>query len=308
MPGPNSYKTLGQLPQLKTNYLTLSELSQDLLSRMEAVTISSGANFLMGQATTAFAREIDIYNNSMLAVNTAVDTAKNIEKISKELVEISVKKVTGELLSYIQDKQTQILSFDSALKRLGERTLAYTKENLLSPADILSKVTQKQDDVLAKNEEKKKEENISNLKNTITEKFGKAKDVVNNTINSVQSGVSTITAYVANGPDWVVSKLNSYIGLIIDKSQSFIDNTANAIEGVKNSAIDSLAQSIGLSAAEKINRKAEQVAAENIAKAEKLLVQTQLKAMSLITKALMLVRELTGIAIPMKLPKLSLPF
>lgn len=308
MPGPNSYRSLGQLPQLKTNYLTLGELSQDLLSRMEAVTLSSGTNFLMGKATTAFAREIDIYNNSMLAVNTAVDTVKNIEKISKELVEISVKKVTNELLSYIQDKQTQILSFDGVLRRLGERTLAYTKENLLSPADILSKVTQKQDEVLEKNEEKKKNENIANLKNTVTEKFGKAKDVVNNTINSVQSGVSTITAYVANGPDWVVSKLNSYIGLIIDKSQGFIDNTANAIEGVKNSAIDALAHSIGLSAAEKINRKAERVAAENIAKAEKLLVQTQLKAMSLITKALMIVRELTGIAIPMKLPKLSLPF
>ena len=56
------------------------------------------------------------------------------------------------------------------------------------------------------------------------------------------------------------------------------------------------------------NKKAEEVAAENISKAEKLMVTVQLKATALISKALMIVRELTGIAIPLKLPKIDLKF
>lgn len=308
MPGPNSYKDLGQIPQLKSNYFSLSDLSQDLLTRMEAVTISSGANFLAGKATTAFARELDIYNNSMLAFNTVKDMTENIEKIGKELVEMSVQKVTNGILSYIQDKQTEVLSFDGIMSRFTNQVLAYTKANLMSPADILKKVTLKQDKVLEEEEKKKQENGIANLKNSVTENFGKAKEVVDNTINSVQRGVQTITAYVTNGPQWVVTKLNSYIGLVVDKSQQYIGMVANTIQNMKNSAIDSLAEGIGTAAAVKINKKAEEVAAENISKAEKLMVTVQLKATALISKALMIVRELTGIAVPLKLPKIDLKF
>ena len=290
------------------NYLTLGELPSDLLERIQAVTITSAANFISGKATTAFARELDIYNNSMLAFNTAKDITQNITKIGQDLTELCVKKVTTEILAYIQDKQSEILSFDGVMTRLTQGIAYHTKENLLSPADILKKVTLKQDKVLEQEEKKKQENNISNLKNSVSEKFGKAKEIVDNTINSVQSGVSTITAYVTNGPDWVVSKLNSYIGLVIDKSQSFIGIQANAIQNLKNSAIDSIAEGIGTAAAVKINKKAEEVAAENIAKAEKLIVTVQLKATALISKALMIVRELTGIAVPLKLPSINLNF
>ena len=134
------------------------------------------------------------------------------------------------------------------------------------------------------------------------------KSNVDETLGTINDGLGMITAYVTNGPKWVVTKLNSYIGLVIDKSQAFIGSQAEKIENIKQTAISNIAETVGKVAADKINNAAISVAKDNVAKAEKLMVTVQLKAMGLISKAMMMIRELTGIAVPIKLPKLELKF
>ena len=290
------------------NYLTIGQLPQDLLQRMEAVTLSAGTNFLSGQVTTAFAPAIDVYNNSMVAINAAKDLTANIENIGKELINMSVKKIQSEIVSYVQDKTTELLSFSGMMTYFTKSVAYHTKANLLSPGDILQKVTQKQDKVQEKAQKKAQEESINNIKSSITDKVGEIKSKVDETLGTINDGLGMITAYVTNGPKWVVTKLNSYIGLVIDKSQSFIGSQAEKIENIKQSAISNVAETVGRVAAEKINNAAISVAKDNVAKAEKLMITVQLKAMGLISKAMMMIRELTGIAVPIKLPKLNLTF
>ena len=290
------------------NYLSIGQLPQDLLQRMEAVTLSAGTNFIAGEATSAFAPAIGVYNNSMVAINAAKDFANNVEEIGKELINMSAKKIQSEIVSYVQDKTTELLSFSGVMTYFTKSVAYHTKQNLLSPAEILKKVTKKQDKIQEEEQKKAQEESINNVKNSIIGKVGEIKSKVDETLGTVNDGLSMITAYVTNGPKWVVTKLNSYIGLVIDKSQSFIGSQAEKIENIKQSAISNIAETVGRVAAEKINNAAISVAKDNITKAEKLMITVQLKAMGLISKAMMMIRELTGIAVPIKLPKLNLNF
>ena len=293
------------MPTILGTYIKRENLPGDFLGNLEAVTINAGSKFLSGQASNIFNGQVNnIVSNSMLIYNTVTDKSL-IDKLSKQLIEHCVTVVTNELTTYVKDKTTDLLSLDKIQNVLADSITYWTKEKILSPKEILDKIATKN----IEKEDKKRQaqiqkDQLANIKTTITNGVGDIKDFMNNTISSLDSGLSTITAYITQGPDWVITQTNTYVSLAINKVESFVGKQANFLEHSRDAAIDVLGKTIGTMAANIVNTIATNAAKKAKAESEKLISVTQTKVFNTITKAIMLVRQLTGIAVPIPFPKL----
>lgn len=282
-------------------YIKAENLSPDLLSRMDALSINAGSRFLSGQISSAFATVNNAKNAGIMAVNTA----KQIPQITKELVEHSLTVIQNELKSYISDKTSELTDFKGMTSILTYSIAYHTKANTMTTKEILEKISTKN----VQNESKKRiqkqqKEELENIKKDLNETVGNINDYIKKANESLNNGISSITAYIANGPTWVVNTVNSYVAQIIDKAQGFIGDKANfAIEN-RDKAIDSLGKTIGMATANTINELAINVAKKQKADVEDKISKVQTKALNALTKAVMIVRQLTGIAIPPTYPKL----
>lgn len=286
-------------------YIKRENLPGDLWGNLEAVTVNAGSRFLSGEASNIFNGSVrNIIDNSTLLYNTVTNQAL-IDKLSKQLIEHCVTITTNELIAYMKDKTTDLLSLDKIQNVLADSVTYWTKEKLLSPGEILEKIATKDIDKENKKRQTQiQKEQMSNIKTTITDGVGKIKEFTENTLNSLDSGLSTITAYITQGPDWVITQANTYVGVAINKVESFISTQTDFLERSRDAAIDSLGNALGTMAANIVNTVALNAAKKAKSEAEKLISITQTKVLNVITKAIMIVRQLTGIAIPPVYPKL----
>lgn len=286
-------------------YIKRENLPGDLWGNLEAVTVNAGSRFLSGEASNIFNGSVrNIIDNSTLLYNTVTNQAL-IDKLSSQLIEHCVTITTNELIAYMKDKTTDLLSLDKIQNVLADSVTYWTKEKLLSPGEILEKIATKDIDKENKKRQKQiQKEQMSNIKTTITDGVGKIKEFTENTLNSLDSGLSTITAYITQGPDWVITQANTYVGVAINKVESFISTQTDFLERSRDAAIDSLGNALGTMAANIVNTVALNAAKKAKSEAEKLISITQTKVLNVITKAIMIVRQLTGIAIPPVYPKL----
>lgn len=285
------------------NYISKQDLPGDLLGNLEAATANAGADFLSGNSSVV-SREVGILNNASIIKNTVTDPAI-YKKITKDLLDYSVQITKEELTAYISDRTTELLDFGKMTGVLADSVAYWTKEKTLSPAEVLATVqTKNVKDEAKKEQEKQKSATIANLKDSGTSTVGAAKEYVDNTINALDAGIASITAYVSRGPDWVVENTNKYVSLGIHKAETFIGEQVDTALRARDAAIDALGQGLGTAAAEVINQMAITAAKKTKASTEGAVAQVQVKAMNAITKAIMLVRQITGVAIPPVYPSM----
>lgn len=283
------------------NYITKQNLPGDLLGNLEAATANAGADFLAGNSSVV-GREVGILNNASVIAGTVTDPAL-YKKITKDLLDYSVQITKEELTAYISDRTTELLDFNKMTGVLAESVAYWTKEKTMKPAEILAAVqTKKVKDEAKKEQEKQKSATISNLKDSGASTVGAAKEYVDNTINALDDGIASITAYVSRGPEWVIENTNKYVSLGIHKAETFIGAQVDTALRARDAAIDALGQGLGTSAAEVINQMAITAAKKTKSTTETGIAQVQIKAMNAITKAIMMVRQITGVAVPVVYP------
>lgn len=286
------------------NYITKDNLPGNLLGNLEAVTLNAGSSFLAGQPTSSFAKVGNIVSNGGTIVNTVTDP-NLYKKLTTDLIQHAVTVTTNELTSYLMDKTTEILDFGKVTSVLTESITYWTKENIITPAEILDIIkTKKVEDENKKQAQEDQKKGINDIKENITKTVGTLKEYTEKTIGSLDSGLETITAYLTMGPDWVVNKVNSYVALGIEKTESFIGEQVDFALHVRDTAIDALGQGIGTAAAGIVNNIAINAAKKLKADTEGLIANVQVKATNAIVKAIMMIRQLTGIAIPPVIPPL----
>ena len=286
-------------------YIKRENLPGDLLGNLEAVTINAGSKFLAGEASNIFnGHPRNIIDNSMVIYNTVTDV-NLINKLSKQLIEHAVTITTNELIAYLTDKTTDLLSLDKIQNVLADSILKWTKEKTMTPQEILEHIVTKNIDKESKKQQKNLQKTqLANIKNRITEGVGNVKKYTNDTLGDLDKGLSTITAYITQGPDWVITQTNTYVSLAINKVESFIGQQTYILEKGRDDAIDALGETVGTMAANIVNTIAINTAKKAKANAEKLISVAQTKVLNVITKAVMIVRQLTGISIPPVYPKL----
>lgn len=284
------------------NYITKQNLPGDLLGNLEAATANAGADFLSGNSSVV-GREVGILNNASVIAGTVTDPAL-YDKITKDLLDYSVKITKEELTAYISDRTSELLNFNNMTGVLADSVAYWTKVKTLSPGEVLAAVqTKNVKEEAQKEQEKQKTSTISNIKDSGTATVGAAVEYVDNTINALDAGIASITAYVSRGPDWVIENTNKYVSLGIHKAETFIGEQVDTALRARNAAIDALGQGLGTSAAEVINQMSITAAKKSKSAAEAGVSQVQIKAMNAITKAIMMVRQITGVAVPVVYPE-----
>ena len=285
-------------------YISKDTLPGDLLGNLEQVTLNAGSSFLAGAATSSFAKAGNIVSNAGVIVNTVTDP-NLYKKLTTDLIQHAVTVTTNELTPYMMDKTTELLDFGKVTSVLAESIAYWTKESLLTPGEILEKIkTKKIKEEQDKQATEDQERGINDIKENLTNTVGQIKDYGDKIIGSLDSGLSTITAYLTMGPDWVVNKVNSYVALGIEKAESFIGTYTDMAIQARDSAIDTIGHGIGAGAAGIVNNIAIGAAKKLKADAEGLIANVQTKATNAIVKAVMMIRQLTGIAIPPVIPPL----
>lgn len=285
-------------------YISKDTLPGDLLGNLEQVTLNAGSSFLAGAATNSFAKTGNIVSNAGVIINTVTDP-NLYKKLTTDLIQHAVTVTTNELTSYMMDKTTELLDFGKITSVLTESITYWTKENLMTPGEILeivkTKKVQEEQEKQAKEDQKR---GINDIIKNLTKTAGDIKDYGDKIIGSLDSGLSTITAYLTMGPDWVVNKVNSYVALEIEKAESFIGTYTDIAIQARDSAIDTIGHGIGVGAAGIVNNIAIGAAKKTKADSEGLIANVQTKATNAIVKAIMMIRQLTGIAIPPIIPPL----
>lgn len=285
-------------------YIKAENLPGDLLGRLEAVSLNSGANFLAGKASSAFAREKKLVDNALTSLNT-ITNPEVLKSISTDLIQHAVQVTTNRLSAYISEKTTELLDFKGMVGTLTNSITYWTKESLMTPQQILEEIKTKN----IEQENKKLMENIQNegvenIKTNVSDIVGKINEFYNTNMNRLGDGLETITAYITNGPSWVISTVNSYVSQVINKVEGFVGAQVNSVISFRDKTIDSIGQKVGTGLAQPINTIAINTAKKTKTNAEKLISISQTKAMNGISQAMMAVRKITGIAIPNVFPKL----
>lgn len=285
-------------------YISKDTLPGDLLGNLEQVTLNAGSSFLAGAATSSFAKTGNIISNTGVIINTVTDP-NLYKKLTTDLIQHAVTVTTNELTSYMMDKTTELLDFGKITSVLTESITYWTKENLMTPGEILeivkTKKIQEEQEKQAKEDQKR---GINDIIKNLTKTAGDIKDYSDKIIGSLDSGLSTITAYLTMGPDWIVNKVNSYVALEIEKAESFIGTYTDIAIQARDSAIDTIGHGIGVGTAGIVNNIAIGAAKKTKADSEGLIANVQIKATNAIVKAIMMIRQLTGIAIPPVIPPL----
>lgn len=286
-------------------YISKEGLPGDLLGNLENVAVNAGSAFLAGEAANLMKKPANIASNAMVMYNSVVDPSV-INKITVDLAQHSATVVVNELSSYLTDKTTELLSIDKMLGVLTESTAYWLKEYTISPAEFVSMVrTVKVEDTNKKAEENSKNEKINMVKEKMSEYYGKCKDFYDKNVGALDDGISTITAYVSLGPDWIVTQTNSYVSQLINKVEGYIDSTTKMAIKFRDNTIDTVGQTLGKTAAATVNAIALRTAKKLKTEAEQLISDTLLKVQNVLASALMIVRQLTGIAVPIPFPPLD---
>ena len=117
-------------------YISKDTLPGDLLGNLEQVTLNAGSSFLAGAATSSFAKTGNIVSNTGVIINTVTDP-NLYKKLTTDLIQHAVTVTTNELTSYMMDKTTELLDFGKITSVLTESITYWTKENLMTPGEIL---------------------------------------------------------------------------------------------------------------------------------------------------------------------------
>lgn len=291
-----------------SNYITKDGLPGDLLGNLELATANVGAGFLAGEAANLLKKPSNIASNAIEIYNTVTDI-NLIKELTVGLVEHCATVTINRLSSYITDKTTDLLSIDKMQDVLVDSITYWTSYYIIKPDEILGMIqTVKSEDAVNDTSNEQKETKFQKIVEDATNVVGTCKEYVDKTIGSLDEGISTITAYVSMGPDWVVTTVNSYVGQAISKAEGFIGEKVEFAIRCRDTAIDSIGNGLGYTAACVVNGAAIIAAKAVKAATEQLIADAQVKVQNVLTKAIMVVRQLTGIAIPPiypPLPKLT---
>ena len=286
------------------NYITKDGLPGDLRGNLEMATANVGAGFLAGEAANLLKKPANIASNAMEIYNTVTDV-NLLKELTVGLAEHCVTITVNELTSYITDKTTDLLSIDKMQDALVSSVTYWTSYYILKPEDILKLVQPKDSgNTIKDTAENQKNTKFQNMVEKVTEIVGTCKDYVDKTVGALDEGISTIAAYVSMGPDWVVTTTNSYLDMVINKAEGFIGEKVAFAERCRDTAIDVIGNGVGYTTASIANGVAILAAKAVKSATEKLIAEAQVKVQNALTKAIMTVRQITGIAIPPVYPKL----
>lgn len=238
--------------------------------------------------------------------NNVLDTLGGIHQyITPEIV-----TAVTELLNYvIQDltktildlAQNTFLSYAtpeypaSLAKMLAEKTRTYTKNNIISPADLLNELNTKTEDI----SQKINDEELNKLKDIVTGKTSGALGELTKKTQKVLSEIlkysSVIAEYAKFGPDYAITQVLQIYRKYLNIGLSYVYNAKAQLDSLIYRYVDFAAAKSGQFSANLINQAQRKSLQKAINLTNKVKQQAKLKALALVNKAIMsLLAQLGG--------------
>lgn len=263
-------------------------LEGDLLKKVQDVAINPGANFLVGQATSSFGSAIQ----TVSSVTTLAAAPLQAAGVIMEVTEKAVSYITSELVSYLTTAAVEMAKFDLSIipKKVAYVTAYYTK----SKEEIIKEIKKPVDITQDEDFDKEQDEKMKRDLEAIQKKVSDFKTKMDTKLSYVNKSISSITAYIQEGPKWVEQKL-AYVSYNILKSvKEETGKQHYLLEEEKKRKINEIVEPKARKAADAINNEIKKVQVAiieeiNLKKKEALLLANAAKA-----QAIMLLKGLLG--------------
>lgn len=290
-------------------------------SKLEALAIDSSANFLNGQATSAFSKLVNpnkgklkneigdaasiMQDTAQLATNVAgiAGVAMNADKLAQEVTQALIGLAIGKLQEVIQEEIKTLTQKISQLPMsVPQKIQKYTQEafnrDKKSLSDFMSSVNSSAEDQQEKEEEKQKKESEEKKKNDVKKKLENTKKTIQKTLKDANEQLESINKYIESGPEWLLKKTNGFL----DEKAKFVRDETNSAIASAEKAIDEFCkargEALGKKMAKQYNAMLEKQAKKKIAKLDKQTKKAKTKANTAIQKGILKAMSMTGINIP----------
>lgn len=272
-----------------------------LYSKVNAVAINPGANFLEGKATSAFTSANNVSGETLTTasnVNTIADkgfeavNAVNSAGLKLEVTQKGISYLTGEVSAYsaVVIKKLLELPIIERVSYCKEMTpklikpLSEIKDELQTPAETRNDIEIEKIEI----EDKKQ------INNKIEKKISEFTYKCNNFLDKCSYGLDTIVSYINAGPDWLNNKINKFAAeKLEDLKKETAENLTKDSEEKKQIAKDQGWQD-AQNAAEQINKKQKKAVKEAVDLEKKIKKKAEHIVKATIAQANMLIKGLLG--------------
>ena len=272
-----------------------------LYSKVNAVAINPGANFLEGKATSAFTSANNVSGETLTTasnVNTIADkgfeavNAVNSAGLKLEVTQKGISYLTGEVSAYsaVVIKKLLELPIIERVSYCKEMTpklikpLSEIKDELQTPAETRNDIEIEKIEI----EDKKQ------INNKIGKKISEFTYKCNNFLDKCSYGLDTIVSYINAGPDWLNNKINKFAAeKLEDLKKETAENLTKDSEEKKQIAKDQGWQD-AQNAAEQINKKQKKAVKEAVDLEKKIKKKAEHIVKATIAQANMFIKGLLG--------------
>lgn len=260
--------------------------------------VDFGTLFLNPQQEAFIAQGQNIANDAINTLNGLQNyLTPEALQAAVEVVQFIITDLIQQVINYCMSVFQSYVSPDFVLglvKDITTSSIRYTTENTKDPAIILEELLKDNGTAIEDNEKTEKEKKNLELKNKINKAFTDTQDWIKKQMDTIQPYTSEIAKYMTMGPDYACNELEALYKKYLMQGISYVNTQLGELNGIIDDWIDSQAEAIGKSAAERINKKQEK-ALEKVKKINDTKLQkVKIKALSLINKAKMNLLAMLG--------------
>lgn len=201
---------------------TLSDISTEIQNKVFAAKEEA-----MNQALTTVSKVTSTVGTS---IGTVAGAGLSAMQGAAQSVDI-VKQATMDIANYGLEQTNVMATYISGLaskfptkvlSRAQELAVTYSKVEL---QEALKKITSNQEDITAKNDEKKKENKIQNIVKTVKDKVRYVNTYIDKYTKELESDANAIGNLMLQGPTWVSSKIDTAENSVKNKIDEFVKDT-----------------------------------------------------------------------------------
>lgn len=281
-------------------------LSASTVMQLQNSMIDSGANFLIGAATSPFdpnfsenqAGVMSVVGGTIGVASSAANiagSAINTAALSANIVAEGIAYLSQRITSYVAECTVKLLTLPTAY--LAEVTKAKISEGMkeeLKMSNIMKRLTQ---DSEKNSEEKNKEnekESENKVKKDMTKKVKEISYKATTAINKATYQMNSIAAYVQKGPEWMSYQVTKYSDLVMEQTGGFLGSTVESFDKTKKDWAYSMADKAAKIALDKTKREMLAKMKIQLDKIEQAKQKAMNKAKAAVAQALMKIKGLLG--------------
>lgn len=281
-------------------------LSASTIMQLQNTAIDSGANFLIGAATSPFSPSFDANQaGAMSVVGGAIGVAAgaanivgsglNTALLSANIVSEGVTKLSEKLTAYVTECTVKLMDIPTAY--FTYVTQEKIKEGLKGKASMEQLMKMLNSDAEKEAEKANEESKKQSEEQTKQESANKVKKVtatVTQALTKATKELQTIASYVQQGPEWMSYQVEKYSDLIAYQTYGYLTAVVEAFDETKKDWAYSLADKTATIAVDDQFRMMVAKQKVNLEKIERTKQKTITKAKALVAKALMKIKGLLG--------------